>query len=82
MLNYFDVATPEELKRQYSIKVTPEFIAEQRAFCEKYPDYNYEHLFLLYIDRGQEEIAKKYLNMIKDEDCKLEASMLAYECIG
>lgn len=81
MLNYFDVVTPEELERQYEEKPTPEFIAERRAYYEKEPGINYENLFLIYIDRGQEEIAKQYLNMIKDEDRKLDASVSAYECL-
>lgn len=80
MVNYFDVATQKEIIRNLGYKPSASDITEMRAYYETDPDLNYQHLFLLYLDRNENELADKYYSLIKDPQHQLTASMLAYEC--
>lgn len=82
MENYFDIATPEEIEERYDEKLTSEEIKELRLNLERQPDINYQYLFLLFIDRGENDKANYYLEQIKDPMIKLNATMLAYELRG
>lgn len=55
MINFFDIATPEEVTARFSLDATPltlEELAEERAYLEQDSDANYEQLAGLYVDRG------------------------------
>ncbi len=68
MVNFFDVATPGEIERQFEERLTPEELAYERAILEKNPDKNCAYLFWLYLNRGKEEKANEYLNLISDPE--------------
>ncbi len=67
MVNFFDVATPEEIEVLFGEKPTQTEIDETREEYEKSPNSNNAHLYYLYLDRGESEEAEKYLNLIDDE---------------
>lgn len=70
MENFFDVATPEELREWYEEELTEEEIAENRKLNEQFPDSNYADLFNLYLYRGNKEMANYYLDKIEDKKYK------------
>ena len=74
METYLDIATPEELKEIFGRTLTSEQISRKRASCQKYPDYNFRMLYLLYCDRGDKKTAKAYLDKIKDPEMRRSAA--------
>lgn len=82
MDNYFDIASPAELEEHYGYTPSAKEIAEDRQYCEQDADYNFQHLFWLFLDRGDTETANSYLKQIKDPQRHLDATMLAHECMG
>ena len=79
MENFFDIATPEELKGFFGETPTPEDIRIHRDLSLKNADYNFRHLYLMYCGRGDKEKAKKYLDKIKNPKIRRSAALLANE---
>ena len=77
---YIDIATPEELEEQFGYPPSPEEISREREYCLEVPDLNYQFLYWLYRDRGDEKTAQGYLDKIKDPRRRLSATMIAHEC--
>lgn len=78
MKNFFDIATPEEIRLHFSI-TTPEFLAHLRDSLEQEKDRNYGYLASLYFGRGDETTTQYYLDQIKDEGARLDVSISLYE---
>lgn len=81
MENYFDIATPEELEEDYGYKPTPEQIHRDKLIYEENPDSNFQSLFWLFLQRGDSNRADIYYNKIQDPQMKLDAYLMAYECM-
>lgn len=82
MENFFDVATPEELESFYGYVPAKEEVAEDRNAYANDRDCNLQHLYWLYMDRGDEKTAKHYFNMIEDWQRKLDAAALVGDAVG
>ena len=82
MENYYDIATTAELEEHYGYTPTAKELQADREHCAQNPDYNYQHLFWLFLDRGLPETAQKYYDKIQDPDIQLDAAMIAHECAG
>lgn len=67
MINYFDVATPEEVEEFYGYVPTAEEIAEARDALTRDLDANAAHLAYLFADRGDYAQASLYLDQIQDD---------------
>lgn len=80
--NFIDALTPAEMLEHFGETPSAEEIRGARELCAREPDYNFQHLFLLYLDRGETGTAQAYLDRIKDPQRKLDAAMLAWECRG
>lgn len=68
--------TPKELEAYYGEPPAPEDIAYNKYICAKDRDYNFQHLYFLYLNRNDPETAQRYYDMIKDEQRKLDADCL------
>lgn len=83
MTNFFDIATPEEVTARFSLDatpLTPEELAEERAYLTQDTDANYEQLAGLYVDRGNYATAHASLDNIGDEARKADtARMLGHD---
>ena len=80
--NFIDALTPAEMLEHFGEMPSAEEIRAARDHCAREPDSNFQHLFLLYLDRGETETAQGYFDRIKDPQRKLDAAMLAWECRG
>lgn len=80
MEKFFDIATPEEIAKQFpTASKRPEWLEDTRASMDKVPDYNCEYLVYLYWGRGDTEKAEYYLDQIKDESRRLSVAITLYE---
>ncbi|MEG2140956.1 MAG: hypothetical protein RRY20_09245 [Bilophila sp.] len=83
MTNFFDIATPEEVIEQFSLDdepLSPEALAAERRALEKDSDLNLSCLAFLSANRGDEQAVHQYLEQIKNDERRLETSMLLFEC--
>ena len=77
---FFDIATPEEIAKQFpAVSTSPKWLEHTRASMEKYPDYNYQYLAYLYWGRGDKEKAEQYRKQIKRESRRLSTAITLYE---
>lgn len=80
MDNYFDIATPEELKAHYGYTPKEEELSADRLRASKNKDYNLEYLACLFAERGDFSTAEKYIDQISDEMRKSDvARLLAHD---
>ena len=79
--NYFDIATPEELKEHYGYVPSKEEVTQDRLLLANDRDHNLQYLYWLYMDRGDEKTAEFYLNQIEDWQRKLDAAALVGDAI-
>lgn len=77
MENFFDVATPEEVKEIFG-EIDAEDIALWREIYQKSPDGNYGRLFELYLMRDDKETAFHYYNKISDVPYKIDLYNTVY----
>lgn len=80
MENYIDALSPAEYEAYYGYTPSAQELQADREHCAQDLDYNYQHLFLLFLDRGQPKAAQAYFDKIQDPQRRLDAQMLAYEC--
>lgn len=81
MDNFFDIATPAELEEYYGYAPEASETAADKAAFASDPDRNLQHLFWLFLGRKNQDRADFYLNQIQDEQRKLDACMLGYDCV-
>lgn len=82
MENFFDVATPDELKQHVpSTFERPHYLALLRKDFEEDADRNAGYLAMLYFYRGDEEKTQYYLFQVKDEIRRMEFSTDRYELV-
>ncbi len=77
---FFNIATPEEIAKQFpAVSTSPKMLEHTRAAMEKYPDYNYQYLAYLYWGRGDKEKAEYYRQQIKSYNKRLSTAITLYE---
>lgn len=81
MVNYIDVLSPAEREAHYGYRPSAQELKADRNHCEQDPDYNHQHLFWLFLDRGEPQTAQTYFDKIQDPQRRLDAQMMAYECV-
>ena len=77
---FFDIATPEEIARQFptSAKI-PSFLEHDRQLLKENPDDNLTELVYLYWGRGEKKKAEQLRQQIKNEEQKLSVGLSLYE---
>lgn len=81
MTNFFDIATPEEVQDSLGYIPQGAELALEREQYERDADHNCVSLYLLFLERGEEEKAASYYAQIQSPERQLEAAMLAGECV-
>ena len=77
---FFDIATPEEIAKQFPTAVkVPEWLEHARQRLKEYPDDNLARLVYLYWGRGDKEKAEQYRKQIKSESRRLSVAITLYE---
>ncbi len=77
---FFDIATPEEIAKQFPTAVkVPEWLEHDRQRLKEYPDDNLARLVYLYWGRGDKEKAEQYRKQIKSESRRLSVAITLYE---
>lgn len=81
MENYFDVATPSEIREHFDGELADKAaLANERDKATKYKDYNLELLAYLYASRKKYAEAKKYVELISDGSLRADtARMIAHD---
>lgn len=81
MENYFDVATPSEIREHFDGELADNAaLASERDKAAKYKDYNLELLAYLYASRKKYAEAKKYVELISDGSLQADtARMIAHD---
>lgn len=82
MKNFFDIATPEEIKASFGAIPKGKVLAFDRETCDLDKDYNLAKLYLLFVERGDTANAELCLNQIESVERRLEATMLVHECVN
>lgn len=77
---FFDIATPEEIAKQFptSVKV-PKYLEYDRQHLKEHPDDNLSCLVYLYWGRGEKEKAEQLRQQIKSESRRLSVAITLYE---
>lgn len=80
MKNFFDIATPEEVREHFPTTVTVAGrLAQLRDDFERDPDRNWGYLASMYAMRNDEAQANYCLSQMKDEGHRLDVSTSIYE---
>lgn len=82
MENYFDIATPEEIAKQYPEGLSEKQMDFLRQHIKEHPDSNLVRLAYLYWGRGDREKAEYYRQQIKDPIRRLSVGITLYELSG
>ena len=77
---FFDIATPEEIARQFPTSAKmPSFLEHDRQLLKENPDDNLTELVYLYWGRGEKKKAEQLRQQIKNEEQKLSVGLSLYE---
>ena len=77
---FFDIATPEEIEKQYlEASKSPKLMEFTRQRLKDHPDDNLARLAYLYWGRGDDEKAEYYRQQIKSESRRLSVAIDLYE---
>lgn len=80
MKNFFDIATPRELKECFGSIPKGKYLAFDRESYDLDKDLNFLQLHLLYLGRGDTANAEYCYEQIASPERRLEAGMLVGEC--
>ena len=84
METIFDIATPEELEnilgRDFSFPDGETSYSFTLKSMKESSDYRFSRLASLFANRGDLAKADGYIEQIKDDIARLDASMSIYEC--
>lgn len=80
--NYFDLLTPDEILAHYDCEPDPAELARDRELMGLCGDCNLQHLYWLYLERGDQKTANHYFDLIEDEQYKIDAANLAGDAMG
>ena len=77
---FFDIATPEEIEKQYlEASNSPKLMEFTRQHLKEHPDSNLTKLVYLYWGRGEKEKAEQLRQQIKSESRRLSVAITLYE---
>lgn len=77
---FFDIATPEEIAKQFPTAVkVPRFLEFERQLLKENPETNLTYLVYLYWGRGDREKAEQLRQQIKSESRRLSVAITLYE---